>query len=162
MASKFRPGAVGAMMDEYERAAAELKDLVHGLTDEQYAALADPDTKDEDCRTIQTIMRHVVGAGYGYANYLRGHFGDPQVTHDNVLASREDCLRRFDEMMAFTVRTLENRWQLPDKEIDGAQIHVRWGPVFNIEQLMEHAIVHLLRHRRQIEKLLLRMSGEPV
>ena len=108
------------------------------------------------------MMRHVVGAGYGYANYLRGHFGEPQITHDNVIGTRADSLRRFDEMMAFTVRTLETRWQLSDKEVDAAQIHVRWGPVFNIEQLLEHAIVHLLRHRRLTEKLLLRMSGELV
>ena len=26
------------------------------------------------------------------------------------------------------------------------------GQVYNIEQIAEHAIVHILRHRRQIEK----------
>jgi hypothetical protein len=27
-----------------------------------------------------------------------------------------------------------------------------WGQLYDIEQLMEHAIVHVLRHRRQIEQ----------
>jgi len=29
---------------------------------------------------------------------------------------------------------------------------VRWGPQYDLEQLLEHAVVHILRHRRQIEK----------
>jgi hypothetical protein len=27
-----------------------------------------------------------------------------------------------------------------------------WGQHYDIEQMMEHAIVHVLRHRRQVEK----------
>jgi hypothetical protein len=30
----------------------------------------------------------------------------------------------------------------------------RWGMRYNLEQMMEHAIVHILRHRRQIERLI--------
>jgi chromosomal replication initiation ATPase DnaA len=37
------------------------------------------------------------------------------------------------------------------------KIQVRWGQLYDIEQLMEHAIVHILRHRRQIERFLLRL-----
>ncbi|AUP81600.1 hypothetical protein C1H87_11295 [Flavivirga eckloniae] len=32
------------------------------------------------------------------------------------------------------------------------KILVKWGQVYDIEQLFEHAIVHILRHRRQIER----------
>jgi hypothetical protein len=34
------------------------------------------------------------------------------------------------------------------------QIPARWGPVYDLEQLLEHMIVHVLRHRRQIERFL--------
>ena len=30
-----------------------------------------------------------------------------------------------------------------------------WGQYYDIEQLFEHAIVHILRHRRQIERFLI-------
>jgi hypothetical protein len=30
----------------------------------------------------------------------------------------------------------------------------------NLEQLLEHAIVHVLRHRRQIDKFLLKFDAE--
>jgi hypothetical protein len=35
----------------------------------------------------------------------------------------------------------------------------RWGVDYNIDQLFEHAIVHVLRHRRQIEKFLLKFRA---
>ena len=34
-------------------------------------------------------------------------------------------------------------------------IHSGWSVTYDLEQLLEHAIVHVLRHRRQIEKFLL-------
>jgi uncharacterized damage-inducible protein DinB len=162
MPRTFRPGAVGAMMDEYERAASDLKSILARISDEQYSAVVDPEAQDEDCRSIQTIMKHVVGAGYSYANYFRDHFGDPQVTHDRVLTPRADCIRRLDEMLAFTERTLESHWMLTDAESNAARILTRWGVTYDVEQLFEHAIVHILRHRRQIEKFLQKLEGHPV
>ena len=34
------------------------------------------------------------------------------------------------------------------------KIKVNWGQQYDVEQLMEHAIVHILRHRRQIESFI--------
>ena len=42
---------------------------------------------------------------------------------------------------------------------DNNKMHVSWGQSYDIEQLMEHAIVHILRHRRQIERFLLKISS---
>jgi hypothetical protein len=39
------------------------------------------------------------------------------------------------------------------EELDNEKkILTRWGQVFDYDQLLEHAIVHILRHRRQIER----------
>ncbi|AIJ37733.1 hypothetical protein [Flavobacterium psychrophilum] len=38
---------------------------------------------------------------------------------------------------------------------------VNWGEQYDIEQLLEHAIVHILRHRRQIENFI-KMQGEQI
>jgi hypothetical protein len=40
------------------------------------------------------------------------------------------------------------------EEMASIRIAARWGPTYDLEQLLEHAIVHVLRHRRQIERLL--------
>ena len=55
-------------------------------------------------------------------------------------------------MLAYASDTLDGKWEISDQEIQKAKIIVRWGPQYDLEQLLEHAIVHIIRHRRQIEK----------
>ena len=48
---------------------------------------------------------------------------------------------------------------MPLEEYDNdRKIKVAWGQLYDVEQMMEHAIVHVLRHRRQIERWLLQES----
>jgi len=37
------------------------------------------------------------------------------------------------------------------------KVLVKWGQLYDVEQLFEHAIVHILRHRRQIERFLIKL-----
>ena len=71
----YRKGAVGALMDEYERAVDELIPILGGMSDVDYEVIRDSETDDENCRSIQTILTHVVGAGYGYAGMMREAWG---------------------------------------------------------------------------------------
>ena len=59
----------------------------------------------------------------------------------------------FQSMLGYTVETLSGRWEMSDQEMDEIKIDTKWGMTYNLEQLLEHAIVHILRHRRQIERL---------
>jgi uncharacterized damage-inducible protein DinB len=142
------------MMDEYERAAHELAALVGRLSDEEFERVRDRETKDEDCRTIQTVMRHVVRAGYGYATYIRNALGNPTTRPEIPLGTKRETLDRLEAMLGYTADTLEGRWEMTDPEITAVKMTVPWGPVYDLEQLLEHAIVHVLRHRRQIERFL--------
>ncbi len=61
-------------MDEYERAASELGRLVEQIPEDEVVRILDLQTRRDECRSVQTIMSHVVSAGYGYADYLMsGH-----------------------------------------------------------------------------------------
>lgn len=157
-ARAYRKGGVGAMMDEYERAAAELKALLPPIPDEHYKCIVDADTKDEDCRSIQTILRHIVRAGYGYANYIRTAWNMPVTSPESVPLEKEEALEKIDAFMKYTAETLDGKWEMTDEEIQNTQMVVRWGPTYDLEQLMEHAIVHILRHRRQIERFLIKLE----
>lgn len=154
MTKVYRKGAVGAMMDEYERALEELSGLIGRMSDKDFEAVRDLTTKDEDCRSVQTVMRHVVRAGYGYAGYIREATGSPSPRSEVPLASRLDCLEQLSTMRAYTEGTLADKWEWTDQQIMALKVQSRWGPVFDLEQLLEHAIVHVLRHRRQIERFL--------
>jgi hypothetical protein len=69
------------------------------------------------------------------------------------LFSQKESAARLDAMLEYTAQTLEGRWVMSDDEIDNSVIHARWGVTYDLEQLLEHAVVHILRHRRQIERL---------
>ena len=141
-------------MDEYERAAVELRKLVESIPEDQFTAVLDSETEDENCRSVQTIMAHVVGAGYSYADYLRGVFAIDSNRPAPESFPWSESSARLDRMLRYTVETLEGRWIMSDDEIAAAVIKARWGVTYDIEQMLEHAIVHILRHRRQIERLL--------
>lgn len=153
MSKTYRPGPLGALMDEYERASGDLTRLLNGITDSEFELLRDTQTQDEHCRSIQTIMSHVVQSGYGYANRIRDAFSLPFQDRPFQVLLWNESLNQIEQMLLYTADTLDGRWQYSDEQIMAVQIRSRWGPE-NLEQLLEHAIVHILRHRRQIERFL--------
>ena len=141
-------------MDEYERAASELARLVEQIPDDDFTLIVDSHTEDEDCRSVQTIMSHVVRAGYGYADYIREQLSIASTRPQPKLLSRQESLEQLEAALRYTIETLEGRWEMSAEEMSGIVINSRWGAVYDVEGLLEHAIVHLLRHRRQIEKFI--------
>lgn len=156
MRESYREGPMGALMDEYERAAADLRRLVERIPGGEFVRVADPETEDEACRSVQAIVSHVVGAGYGYADYLRGLFAIPSARPPRGLLSQKEALEQLEAMLAYTAQTLEGHWKMTDEEIMAAVVNSAWGVRYDAEQLMEHAVCHVLRHRRQIEKFIWR------
>ena len=152
----YRKGAVGALMDEYERAVWELRRLVEQLAEEDVVRVVDPATEDEDCRSVQTIVSHVVHAGYGYADLLRRLFSVPSARPPRALLSHGESSGQLDAVLAYTAETLAGRWLMTHEEMSGAFVNSGWGVRYDVEQLLEHAVVHVLRHRRQIEKFMWR------
>jgi uncharacterized damage-inducible protein DinB len=154
MSKTYRKGPIGALMDEYERAAIELERLVEQIPEDDFLRIVDSQTSDDACRSVQTIMSHVVSAGYSYADYIRELFSTPSTRPARRLLSYQESLGQLDLMLGYTVETLEGRWEMSDEEIMSKVIHSQWGVTYDMEQLLEHAIVHILRHRRQIEKFM--------
>lgn len=161
MPKKYREEAIGALMDEYERAAEELKNVLRGISQHDYVALVDKETKDPDCQSIQTIMNHVVRAAYGYAILMRKQYNESAIerkTNYNVDTPALAC-SELDAALAYTEATLQNKWNMTFDEVLKNNIATQWGQTFDFEQLLEHAIVHILRHRRQIERFLIRLQS---
>ena len=61
-------------------------------------------------------------------------------------------------MLTYTVTTLKNKWNFTFDEAVTNIIKTEWGQEYDFEQLLEHAIVHILRHRRQIERFLIKIK----
>src|SRR5829696_6450747 len=110
MRKSYRRGAIGALMDEYERAAAELERLIKQIPEDDFVRVVDSETNSDDCRSVQTIMSHVVRAGYGYADYIREQFSMASDRPQPKLLSRRESLEQLDAALRYTARTLEGRW----------------------------------------------------
>ena len=153
--------AVKAILEEYTKSVAGLKALTERIDTANLVAIADPFTTDTNCRSVQTVLAHVVHSGYGYAVYIRRHKNlsgerPPKLLRQNVMDYSTD----LENMLQFTRDTFETIGDDELEEMDNAKkIATDWGQRYDIEQMMEHAIVHVLRHRRQIENFIYRKEG---
>lgn len=150
-------GAVQALLDEYERAIKDLMVVIEPLSEPDLALIRDPRTEDPDCVSIQTILSHVVHSGYGYTVYMENFLGIASARPPKeLLASAREYRLQLQEMHRYCCGFFERHHTgLTIEENDPAKkIRTNWGQQYDIEQLMEHAIVHILRHRRQIERFL--------
>lgn len=149
-------GARAALFDEYRRAVNDLKSVLAGISPDVLVFAVDPEARDPDCVSIQTVLRHVVRAGYAYANYVREHQGAPAMPWEEALRlSVSEYLDDLDALMAYTADTF-HCFTEADLESPDNKILTRWGQTYDLEQLWEHAIVHVLRHRRQVERMALK------
>lgn len=150
----FRTGPIGALMDEYERAALELIKLIESLPADKFIRIYDSKTEDEDCRSIKSISTHVVDAAYRYANQIRIFLALVPITPEFKIEKNKDAARAINKVLTFTANSIEGFWNLTEAQILATRQQTKWG-LYDIEMMFEHAIVHILRHRRQIEKFLI-------
>ena len=154
MTKTYRQGAVGALLDEYERAISDLEQIILEISNEDLLKIVDHETTDTNCKSIQTILSHVVSAGFGYAIYIRQLAGQKVEFPDDIFhLTVNDYKKDFNAFFNFTADTFKNIQDNQLEQFDNnKKIMTSWGQFYDIEQITEHAIVHILRHRRQIEK----------
>ena len=161
MNKKFRVnGTIGALLDEYEKALNELKQIIKPLSQSQLIEIVDHQTKDEDCRSVQTILTHVIQSGYTYVIETRKWKGEQIEYRDNqLLANVKEYHFAIDEMFQFNESLFDDYPDIKLFEPDPSKkILTRWKQLFDVEQLFSHAIVHVLKHRRQIERFIVKLT----
>ncbi|WP_143304673.1 DinB family protein [Chitinophaga vietnamensis] len=154
MSRTYRTGATGALLDEYEKAVNELINTIADISDAALTKIVDPHTDNPDCRSVQTILAHVVSSMYSYAVYIRQHKGVNAERPQKVL--RESAALYITALQDAFTYNIDTFALLQDHELEQAEnekkILTRWGQLYDMGQLAEHAIVHVLRHRRQIAR----------
>ena len=151
----FRQGATGALLDIYENAISDLKKIIEDIPDKALTIIIDKNTTDENCRSIQSILSHVIHSGFGYAVYIQNMKANkikrPDKTYHLTIEKYVDDLAN---VFSYTENVFK---EIKDDELEqfdnSLKIKTNWGQWYDIEQMTEHAIVHILRHARQIEKI---------
>jgi hypothetical protein len=129
MTKIYRQGAVGALLDEYERAILDLQKIIEDISDQELTIVIDTT----------------------YILKLKGYnINRPGKSfHSTIKEYTQDLL----DAWAYTTTVFKNIKDTELEQFDNSKkLLTAWGQVYDIEQMTEHAIVHTLRHRRQIEK----------
>jgi hypothetical protein len=147
-------GPFGALMDEYARAAEEFCRVAEGFDTARFVA----ERSSDNPTTVspRAICVHVCGGAHRYAHYIRKARGVDFVERFELdpsrLRSPQDVRELLADAIIFTEATVEPLLRATEEEIQTISFTVRWGPRYDPEMLLEHAVCHLLRHRRQLER----------
>lgn len=142
-------------MDEYERAARDLKQVLATITEVEYNTIVDPNPElDSICR----MMSHVINSGYGYATYVSKALGTPIDRPKVASVSYAEAIPLIDSILKFTDDVLKPHYTMSEDAMDAITMISPWKVVYSIDQMLEHAVCHMLRHRRQVEKYVARMG----
>ena len=118
------------------------------------ANVALPETTDEDYESLETLLRHVLRAGRGYIVWICKQLDLPDP--DIRPAPEPDVIEA--EADGYLEHLLE-RWRLPLAEVpeerfEPATYVSNWGTPYCVEAMLEHAVMHPVRHAFQLEELM--------
>jgi len=144
--------AINALMEEYEKALNELYVEISPLNQDELIKVLDADTEDADCRSIQTILRHILQSGYGYIVEIDKYGGGTsQRKHYDLHQTCDEAILALKAMHFHNVQFFENNQHIPLYEKEASKrLVTQWGQNYDVDQLLEHAVMHVHRHRRQI------------
>ncbi len=146
----YRYRGARALVLLHEQAIRELLSTWHRA---KAVGLRLPETTDPDYASLETLLRHVLRSARGYLTWLCEKLGlpDPGVepAPDPPDVERE-AARWVEHLLA--------RWRLPLVGIEESRFNevstTRWGVDMCLESMLEHAVLHPLRHRFQLEELM--------
>jgi hypothetical protein len=116
--------------------------------------IALPETQDQDYKSLDTLLRHVLGSAGGYMVWIcwKLNLPDPGIRP----APESDLIES--EVNEYLIYLLD-KWQLPLVEIPEDKFHSpvyssNWGVDYCIDAMLEHAVMHPIRHEFQLRKLI--------
>jgi hypothetical protein len=117
--------------------------------------LSIPPTEDPDYANLDLLMRHPLRSSRGYLTWLCQVLGRPDPAVPDPPEPQDVEARG-----AAYIEVLAKAWQehlgwMTDEVAGANDMHTtRWGQPITIEAMLEHAVVHPMRHRIQIQELL--------
>jgi uncharacterized damage-inducible protein DinB len=112
-----------------------------------------PATNDPDYVSLEAVLSHALRSARGYMTWLceKLDLPDPGIDQAPDASRVERDAERY-------IEHLLTRWRLPLAEVEeprfGAVHKTRWGEDMSCEGMLEHAVMHPVRHRFQLEELL--------
>ena len=112
-----------------------------------------PQTDDTDYDSLEHLLHHVFRAARGYMTWICEvlDLEDPKINEVPILEKIESEADQYIEHLLI-------QWGKPLINLDtseyGKMFTSRWGMGMCIEAMIEHALVHPMRHQFQLEELI--------
>ncbi len=117
-----------------------------------------PATDDPSYVSLQTLMHHALRASRGYMTWLCEKLGLP----DPGIDPAPDAEVVEQKAEGYLEHLLE-RWPKPLASVEAKRFEEtstsRWGETMSLEAMLEHAVMHPIRHRFQLEELMEARTG---
>jgi len=110
-------------------------------------------TEDPDYASLESLLAHVLGCARGYMRWIctKLELADPEIDTCPDLVSIEAAAEDYLEHVLA-------RWRLPLRPVAedrfGETFESAWGTPYCIDAMLEHAVMHPIRHAFQLEELL--------
>jgi uncharacterized damage-inducible protein DinB len=148
--ARYRSRAARALVLLHER---EMRLLLPAWRRAAEAGVRLQASDDPDYASLETLLHHALRASRGYMTWLCERLGLPDPGIEP--APKPELVAR--EADRYLEHLLE-RWRVPLQELDPARLDeehkTRWGQTLSIDGMLEHAVLHPIRHRFQLEELL--------
>ena len=114
-----------------------------------------PQTEDKDYTSLDTLLRHILRAARGYMTWMCDKLDLPDPKIDKT-PEAEYIESKSDEYITH----LLNQWQFPLAEVPKDKFITttytsRWGVEYCIDAMLEHAVMHPIRHEYQLHNLII-------
>jgi uncharacterized damage-inducible protein DinB len=113
-----------------------------------------PETDDQDYDSLDTLLRHILRAARNYMIWIckKLDLPDPEIEKE---PEPELIEMKANEYVSY----LLEKWRLPLSEIPEDKFHTptytsNWGVEYCIDAMLEHAVMHPIRHEFQLKNLL--------
>jgi hypothetical protein len=113
-----------------------------------------PETSDPDYASFELLLRHVLGCARSYMVWMceKLELPDPEIEpapeEGEIESSSTDylehVLQRWREPLA----------ELPEEDFHSSTYATRWKVKYCIDAMLEHAVMHPVRHSFQLRKLM--------
>ena len=149
---EFRSRAIRSLVELHER---ELPAFVATWRQFAQSGKAMPEAHgDPDYESPERLVAHVQGSARSCLLWIREVLGRP-IEGLPLIRDHTIIVPGLDAFMAETL----DGWRrhlapLENQQLAPAQYLSRWGEPHTIEQMLEHAVVHPMRHRIQLERIL--------
>lgn len=113
-----------------------------------------PETSDDSYESLETLLEHILDAAGSYMIWMCKQLGlpDPEIKPTPAITTIEA------EADIYLEHVLE-RWRLPlvnvpEKEFEPKTYPSNWGTPYCIDAMLEHAVMHPIRHEFQLRELM--------